>query len=282
MTTKTPDISELVSQVVAEKKASEVDLLDVPGELMPGRQALKNSSLQKYQELFGVLRSVISTHSGGIFAAGPGAQKFADIAEDAVPALVLDATELYSEIAKVWHPTVRIDHIFAVDCLPAFMMGLNSMLFPLGVRRIAAPDFGQRFGTPVKSFEDAVNLTREIVRMTVGDDLNGLYLTHRLAEKAVAEDWELKFITVVVVNATESEATGELGAHLFPNRAIFISPPENCDENAVLIACKHLRAKVSGKTSPTPNDENENSPESSPSDTKPTTTRKPRKSTNSQ
>lgn len=276
MTQPTKNIADLISQTVAEKHNSEVDLTECPSELLPGRQALKNSSLQKYEELFGLLRVVIGSHSGGIFVTGPGAVKFAEIAEDEAPALVLDAAELYSGIASVWFPTVRVDKVFAVDCMPAFIMGLNSSLFPLGVRRIHPPDFGQRFGTPVNSFDDAVALTRDILRTSLGDELNGLYLSDKLAKLAVAADWDLKFITVVILNATEAETSGELGRDFLFGRSIVTAPPENTDLNDVVIACKHLRAKVTGKTSPTQTDE------TSPDDTDKPKRKYTRKTPNSQ
>lgn len=274
--TDTKNIADLIEQVATEKQASEVDLTECPNELRPGRQSMKNASLQKYTELLGILRGAIGNYSGGVFVSGPGAKAFADLAEDEAPALVLDASELYRGIAEVWFPTVRVDKVFAVDCMPAFIMGLNAALFPLGVRRITPPDFGQRFGTRIESLDDATNLTRDILRTTLGDDLNVLYLRSRLAEKAVAETWDLKFITVVVLNATINETNaGTLFYDLFYGRSVEVKDvPENVDTNAVIIACKHLRAKVTGKTtSPTQtneNDQTETSPDNDEDETSPT------------
>jgi len=255
MTDSKKNIADLIAQLVALKKSSEEDLLDCPNEVLPGRQALKNSALQSYNEMFGILRGAIGGYSGCIFVSGPGSQRFADLAEDGAPAIVLDASQLYAEIAAVWHPTIRVDKVFALDCLPAFMLGLSAQLGPLGVRSITPPDFTNRFGTKVESFADAVNVTRDIVRATLGDDLNVLFLTHKLSEKVIAEEWELRFVTVVVLNATTAEThPGTLfndlcNAHGACHNVMVENAAENVDENAVLIACKHLRAKFLG-TSP--------------------------------
>jgi hypothetical protein len=250
----TKNIADLIAAAVTHKRESEVPLHDCPSELLPGRTGLKNAAAQSYMETYALLRTNIAEHSGGIFVTGPGAQSFAAIAEDEAPALVLDAAEMYDGIAKVWFPTVRVDKVFAVDSLPSFMMGLNEVLFNLGVRRIIPPDFGKRFGTPVTSFEDAVNLTREILRTTLGDDLNVLYLRSRLTDKAIAAEWDLKFITVVVLNATLDEThAGTLFNDLFFSgttvaRSIPVETKnETAEKNDVLIACRHLRAKLSGK-----------------------------------
>jgi hypothetical protein len=202
-------LAELVAQTAEWKRESEVDLLNVDSTVLPGRTAMKNAALQKYQETFTVLRSVVGLHAGGIFVSGPGAKSFAEQAAESGPAIVLDASEMYSKVAAAWYPTVRVDKVFALDCIMAFLGGVQSVLPPLGIRELARPEFGSFFGRSVESMDDAIAVTRDILRATVGDDLNGIYLNHRLAEEVVAAEWDLATIPVVYLNYVPEELVGE-------------------------------------------------------------------------
>lgn len=240
------DISELVAQVLELKEASEVNLLDVDPTVLPGRTALRNSAFQQYLEHFAVLKTVLGEHAGAIFVLGPGADTFAKLAEAQGPALVLDAAEMYRKVAEHWYPTVRVDKVFAIDCVMSMLGGMTQLLAPLGIREIARPDFGKHFGRQVLDLDDATAVTRDILRETVGDDLNGLYLNNRLVEEAVKAEWDLKVVPVVIVNATktELEAKDGLAIGLFYGRNIVTHAGEPVGKSEVLQACKQLHARM--------------------------------------
>jgi hypothetical protein len=258
-----PNISKLVEQVVALKAESEVSLVDVPADLIAGRTALRNTAIQQYQEAFQVLRAAIGAHAGGVFVTGPGAKAFAALAVEEGPALSLDVAELYAKVTEGWYPTVRVDRTFALDCLMSFLGGLTRILPPLGIREVQRPDFSKHLGRKVNSFEDAVAVTRDILRETVGDDLNGLFLNHRLAEEAVKAEWDLAVIPVVFVNASEAELTASNGLvdGLCAGRNLIIeTKSETVDEKEVLAAFKDLRIKLNPSKHPT----NQTTPETTP------------------
>jgi hypothetical protein len=249
-----PNIAKLVKQVVSLKKESEVTLFDVPGDLIAGRTALRNAALQQYQETFQVLKAAIGAHAGGIFLTGPGAVAFADIAQVEGPSLLLSVSEMYAKVAEDWYPTVRVDQTFALDCIMSFLGGVNKLLGPLGIRELARPDFGKHLGRPVHSFEDAVAITRDVLRETVGDDLNGLYLNHRLAEEAAKAEWSLSVVPVVFLNATEAElkAPNGLVDGLCAGRNIVGAvEKETVTKAEVLSVFERLRVKMSPQKQPT-------------------------------
>lgn len=245
-------ISTLVEQVLALKKDSEVNLLEVDQTLIAGRTALKNSATQQYLETFAVLKSIIGNHAGGIFVRGAGATKFAELAAVEAPALVLDASEVYRKVAEHWYPTVRVDKVFAIDCVMPLLGGLNQLLSPLGIREIARPDFGNHFGRPVNTLEDATEVTRSLLRGTVGDDLNGLYLNHRLTEEVVKAEWDLNVVPVVILNTSEAEVSARdgLAAGLFYGRNIAVMVDENVGKKEVGAALRRLRAMIRGEPLP--------------------------------
>lgn len=243
------DISKLIEQAATLKQESEVSLVTVDPSLVPGRTTLRNQALQAYQETFAVLRAAIGNHAGGIFVVGPGAAAFAALAEEEGPAITLDASRMYREVAEAWFSTVRVDKVFALDCLISFLNGLGSLLPPLGVARVPPPDFGKYFGRKVESLQDAVDLSREIIRETVGDDLNGLYINHRLAEQAVLTGWDLAVIPVVLINTTLDEVKSKDGlfSGLFYGRNVGVAAKADVTKEDVLAAFKSLRAKMSPK-----------------------------------
>jgi len=236
-----PNIVDLIAKTVAAKQQAEASLLEVDQFLMPGRQALKNAAAQSFRDLFFALGGVIGQYTGGIFVHGPGAVKFSELAEDEGPSLTLDAAEMYVKVAAEWFPTVRVDKVFALDCLPAFLTGVNKILSALGVRSIAPAEFGKYFGRPIQTIEEATNLSREILREVVGDDLNGLYLNNRLAEKVVETEWDLKIVPAVILNTTSEEAAGELFRGLFYGRNILVKVNENVQMNDLVHAFRHVK-----------------------------------------
>lgn len=250
------DISKLVEKVVTLKKESEVDLVTVEPTLLPGRTTLRNQALQGYHENFETLKAAIGASAGGIFVSGVGARTFAAIAETEGPSITLDAVEMYAKVAEVWFPTVRVDQVFAIDCIMPFLGAYQTVLLaPLGIRELLRPDFGKFLGTPVKVFADAVLLTRDIMRTTYGDVLNGLYLNFRLAEEAVKREWDLNFIPAVVVGATEDEVTAKDGLlTLFYGHNITVNTKtENIEKPQVLAAFKRLANKLNPNTDPKSN-----------------------------
>lgn len=236
-----PDLTTVLDDLLTAKQESEQTLYDVEPHLRPGRETLKNQALHRAQDLYATLRTILPASTGGIVVSGPGGLKFSEIAENEGPALTLDVSEMYKRIAEVWFPTVRVDRRFALDCLPAFLEGVAKLLPSMGVRTIANPDFKDIFGRPVETFEEAVTLTREVMRATVGDDLNVLYLVNRLTEKVVEAEWDLAFVPVVLLNASREEVDGALFDQMFTN--VHVTAPENVEKNDVLAAFKSLRAK---------------------------------------
>lgn len=252
MTVKKPDISDLVLQVCTHKLEADVSLLDVPNELLPGRAALKNAAFHQFEAGLAALRSVIGQYTMGIFVSGPGAKAFSEVAEDEGPALVLDVSEMYRKVAEAWYPTVRIDKVFALDCLIPFIGATNNLLGPLGVRQIASPDFGGFFGRPVTCLEDAVAVTRDILRKTVADDLNGLYLNNALAVRAVEAEWDLAVVPVVLLNATPDEEKVLLTDLFYGHNIAYTAQNPNVEKNEVLITFKHARTKYTALTQQKP------------------------------
>lgn len=239
-------IVELIAAAVNYKKEAEVDLSLVDITLVAGRTLLRNQARHNYDAAFLALTQVIGLHAGAIFVTGEGAAKFADIAKEKAPAIVLDAAELYRRIAEKWYPTVRVDQVFALDSVISMWDGTMQCLPSVGVREIAKPEFGRFFGRPVHTLEDAIEVTRDILRSTVGDELNGLYLNRRLADEAVREEWDLKRIPVVVVGASREELTAPQGLlnGLFYGHNIVVATKETVEDSEVAEACKALRTKM--------------------------------------
>lgn len=251
-----PEISKLVEKVVSLKKDSEVSLIDVEVALLPGRTALRNAALQEYHETFETLKSAIGAHTGGIFVFGPGTRPFAVLAATEGPSITLDAAEMYAKVAEQWFPTVRVDQVFAIDCVMPFLGAYQTILLaPLGIRELLRPDFGVFFGRPVKVFGDAVLLTRDIMRATYGDVLNGLYLNHRLAEEVVKQEWDLNFIAAVIIGATEEEVhakDGLLTGLFYGHNITLTTKTDAIEKPQVLATFKRLANKLNPNTKPAP------------------------------
>ena len=241
-----PTLPNIVEKLLDLKAAKDRLLHDVPNHLLPGAEMVKHNAAQEFEELRAVLRGGLPALSAAIFVRGPGAAAFADIAVDEELGLTIDASTMYREIAKEWYPTtegVGVKH-FAIDSIPTFLGGLNKVVYPMGVRTIAPPDFNPIFNRKVETFEDAVDVTRDLLRATVGDELSALYIVSLLTDKVLDECWTAPVAPVILTNTTEEEAKGELFERLFNGRNILLNAPENVDKNAVTIAFKHLREKL--------------------------------------
>lgn len=239
------NITEMINKIVKLKKESEVDLVDCPAALLPGRYAIKNSALQQYLELFKELRSKIPNFAGGIFVTGPKSVEFSEIAEDEGPVITLDTTEMYTIIAENWFKVVGGDQVFSLDCVMPFLDSLNSIKVQLGISQIQNIDFNKFLGLSVKTKEDAINITREAIRGAVGDLLLIFYLNNKLTEKVVQEEWSLAVVPVVLLNATQEEREGELKT-IFQNKTITAETTDQSEvtKNEVLIAFKQLNKKM--------------------------------------
>ena len=241
---KMNQLPEQIQQININKTASEVSLVDVDFSLLPGRCALKNAALARYNEQMNELVASVGDYAGGMFVRGPGAVAFTEIAEDEGPAITIDVTELYRLITTGWYSTVRQDGVFALDSLLSFQGAVGQILSQLGVRSIPIPEFGPYLGRVLSSFEDGVALTREIIRGTVMDDLLGLYIDFAVAHKIVREQWELNIVPVSLVNASQAEIEGELFQRLFSGHNIVVDTKPCPENNDVIVAFRQLRAKM--------------------------------------
>lgn len=238
-----PDIRPLVEKLQTLKEAKDKPLHSENYFAMPGFEQQKKRSEQDYGESLNELRVLAPQCAAALFITGPGAKAMADIFADEEWGLVLDAEALYRRIAERWYPTTDGVGIrkFSIDNLITFIGGVNQALYPLGVSRIAPPDFNPFFGRPIENVNDATVLTRDVLRITVGDDLNAIQLNADLADRIVADGWDAAVVPVAIVNATKEEVDGELRGLLFNGRSLVVEAPENVDKNATLIAVKHLK-----------------------------------------
>ncbi len=249
---KSPTLADLIAEVQS-LRAQTVDIpFDTPGHLVAGKELARNVMKAQLAEKQKVLDGLLPKAAAAIFVDGIGRVKFAEIAEDieTISSITIDASDFYRSIAREWFPQVRRDGTFQIDCITQFVGSLHAKLYPLGVQAMRPPNFTGFLGRDVSDFVKAINLTRDIIRDAVGDDLVALYIQSQLTEKVLAvEEWGGSSIPVVIINATPEE-TETLLPKLFTGRNITFTADANIEKNDVIIAFKHLRAKLNPNSKP--------------------------------
>jgi hypothetical protein len=241
------NLSETMKKMLAARKVVEVGINpDNPSYLALGRELLLNQAKAEVRELTVELTKIIENVSGGVFISGPGAQKFADLAEDE-GAVVVDASALYTTIADpVERVLVTSDRYWRIDCLQAMYGVLSKYADKLGIRWMKPLDTSKYVDARLLTREDTVQAVRNIVRTALADDLNVMVLKSDVVEKIIKDEYNLNVVPVIVLNATADEIPGLATA--FGNRSITVTAKENAEKNDVITAFLHLKPQFKKTT----------------------------------
>jgi hypothetical protein len=245
-------IPEAITAISDVQREADMDLVGHEESIgFVGLQMRRNAARSELPRLKRELSSIVGPNAGAIFVTGTAeaARAFADIAEDDVPAIVLDAREMYDVLAKAMSAGVRADALFSQETLVSFISGLRALMSDLGVQSIAAPDFTPFMGRRVPALADLAIVAKEALASAKADGaLNAMYLAHRASEEALKAEWQHPFLPVVVLNATPDEVEGALVTDLFDGRNVVVEAKESPEENDIVIAVNKLKAKNKNRT----------------------------------
>lgn len=246
MQTKTLD--QLVSELAQKQTIAQTNLDDIPWMTRPAWSSNIERAKEELTVLKAEYRNKLLAQSLAIFVVGGTDEQkaaFASIAKKEADVLVLNADDLYKRLAQPIDAALGTQRTFTATYVPMLLRGMKEVGDELAIREIAAPKFSSE--TPILEDSGAVvELVREVVRDSSGDDLNRLYLADKLTDQALAVRYKGSVVPVIVLGAGPDEVLGltPLFAHV---GALVSLDGVNVDKELVLASFEQALKQVKTK-----------------------------------
>jgi hypothetical protein len=206
-----------------------------------GLIAAKNAAIQECEKLSKKVQGLVNLDSAAVFLLGPPAkqQEFAEIAEDEADAIVIDAQEFYKVVADFVEPHLGKDRSWLFGCNTALLNVLRMLGNQLGLLYFTLPNSSTLAGNVVEDMQATI---KGLIRGVNGDDFNAAYLANTVYGRVMQSEYEGDVVMVVVLNADEEEAKGDLAAKLFSGRTLHINVGKKSpDKNDVIVLAKKMK-----------------------------------------
>jgi hypothetical protein len=238
-----PLISEVMKLFAAEKQAAEVDLNEVDPNVLPGMTARKRMAAERCEKLAREIRGLVEQDGAAVVLLGPTDHQtqFAELAEDEGDAIVISAARLYEDVAKFIEPYLGPGRVFTTETGRGLQVALTQVAQKLQVMSFVMPLVHQYFSNTVPTLQDLVDVVRKLVRSANNDEFNALYISHKAFEQVISTQYDANVVTVVVTDATEEEAKGDLAAKLFEGRTITVDLKDPPEKNDIVLVARKLK-----------------------------------------
>jgi hypothetical protein len=118
----------------------------------------------------------------------------------------------------------------------------------LNINHVPAPEFSRFVGREVKTRDELADLCREMLRsQDVAEDLNTLFIQHKVGEEALKGEISTKFLPVLVVEAAADEVKALVEKLFFGRNVTIEVKGETAENNEVVIALNKLKNQRKAK-----------------------------------
>jgi hypothetical protein len=239
----------LLEQLAQDEATLGVAIEDVDPRSRPGHEILKRQAGERIALTKRRFSEEIKGHAFAVFLIGDADKqvKFADIAEDEGDTLTIDSQALYTRITTDLYPTMGNSKEFTSHQISFIMQTLAKVCTELNV--VGYPPLKNLVTTYATTFEGAAGLVKDLIRRSMGDELNKLYIEHLTTQKAIAERYTNSVVPVVLLNATQDEIPF-IAPTLFNGTYLTISVDEQgSDKNAVIKTFNTIKKVLKEKQS---------------------------------
>ena len=197
-------LDELMEQIKATEQTANLDVEGMSWQTRPGLEMAKREAKDKLEVLLKNYNSWIQEATVGIFVLGPGAEKFAKISSgESEQIITVQADGLYRKLAEAAEPALGKARDWNTNAHAMMLRTIGDIAKDLEVRNFLSP--GYRDVANLKTTEDVVEHVRNLVRATLGDDLNRISLNKEISKKALASRYTNSVLPVIVIGLSGNE-----------------------------------------------------------------------------
>jgi hypothetical protein len=240
-----PIISQVLKLYNGAKEEASIKLEEVAdNRTLPGMKARKNIGASMVEELTLKLRELIETDSVAIFPLGTEANQksFSQlVSEEDENAITLDADTMYKVLASAIESFLGPERKFTVETGRALQASLSKMATSLRLMSYVMPHVHQFYNQSIPTLDELTTVVKQLVRASNGDILNAAYISYRVFESIVSKDYDANVVAVVILNASEEEAKGDLAVKIFGGRSVAVDVKKKPDHDMVVSIAKKIR-----------------------------------------
>lgn len=187
-------------------------------------------------------RTMLLRNAVAIFVNGDKAKlvEFAKLADEE-GAIVVDASALYTRLAKDVEPTVGDQRSWGIHQTHKLHLALQEVMHELGLTSMPMPSRGEMPLVP--TFDDTVAHIRTIVRGATGDDLNNLYIQAVVVRRALAIRYIGVMAPVLIVGALDDEQAALAKSFGKGEMKVVVVATDEINEDYMSKVIKRIRKK---------------------------------------
>lgn len=240
------NLEALVKEIAETEETANLETDRLDYRVRAAFEMAKREAKDKLEGLKKKYTDAIQQGTLGFFVSGPGAEAFAKIGEEEASTLTIRADALYRRLAEPVEPSLGHTREFGVNQMARFLRGLGDVSRELEVTSLVAPKLME--SGHLATYEDVVAHIRTMVRFTVGDDLNRIFLSREIAKAALAARYSSPVLPVVFIGLADVEEAQSLEGAVSRFGAR-VTAPEDVTKEFVIETFSEYEAKKK-KTGP--------------------------------
>lgn len=201
------DLETIIKDIEENTKMANTNLDAVKYNVRSAHEIGIRQAKDRLVDLRNEYKSKILTNIVGFFLFGDPVKvkKFSDISTADSGTIAVDAHEMYKYLAGEIAPSMGSLREFNVDQMSRLLNDIRNLAIDLGVQEQSIPAPVAKGVVTLKTQEELVDHVRTLIRSSIGDWLNNLYISTRLWEKALAAKYTVPVLVCTVANATIDE-----------------------------------------------------------------------------
>jgi len=164
----------------------------------PGIELRKKAAENALPEALAAYKKLLEARILAVVVGGPGAEKFARLAEAEFGCLAFPADALYRDSTGFVRSMVADGELFSTSVVMGLTKFLRDVALSLKLDRVVAPTMDADLLRQVDNDETLLGLVRTSIDRGAGPAFNMMYLTDMITEKAAAAEYALPVLPVVL------------------------------------------------------------------------------------
>jgi hypothetical protein len=202
----TKNLETIVAEIDKASVTANKNLEDLHPNVRGGWSLAILDAKDKLKVLRGEYKTALFKSAVAIFPEGEAAKvaEFALLVRDENEGLSVNAHALYERLADALEPTFSEARTWGIAQTHKLHLLLQEVMFELSIAEIPFPSTAQEVVVPTR--EALVAQVRSMLRDSVGDDLNRLYLEKLIVDEATKIRYTNERTPVLILGASQDEA----------------------------------------------------------------------------
>lgn len=219
-----------------------LSLDDVPNSVRSGREAQKRQAQAGLEDAKALYATNLKKSAFGMVIAGPGANKFVDIAKEEAEVLTVDAMAMYRRIADRVAPAMGSNRDFGVSHYSTVIQELRVIAEELGIDSMPSPIWSEPVA--VGSAEGLLKHIQSMVESSVGLDLLALYVNRQMTNAGLVANSDKNTVPVLLTGLEVATAEALLPKAFHEGRTSLVVTDENVNKEVVLEAFDKVKKQI--------------------------------------